>query len=406
MRNNILFIAAFIVLIGFFVYATNIQHSHSLNKNFYPLTEVDVFETSTMQTPVIENLDSILPNSRLLKDSEILDEAELLLSMNDAQQIQDGLIVLNIMAERNNSRANSLLAELYDKGIRVEKNQDLALKFYEKSALSGLENANIYLFNHYLDAEDMTVAHLQNALTWFTRASNAGNNPIADYALAHIYSQGLGVDVDMDKAIKFYQRAADENFVLSYEHLGNLYLLEENDPKKISEALLLFQRAANEDIPTAQYKLGYMYAEGLGVKQDYETARFWYQRAANHNLLEAHIALGLIYENGLSIDKDNALAYNHYRIAAEAGSITGQNSIARSFERGIGVEKDLERAIYWYSQAAEQKDGNAEYNLGRIFEEYKEVANIDVAKFWYEKAAESNISEAKKALSRLQDSDE
>ena len=406
MRNRILFIVAFFVLIGFFIYATNIQTRPAVNNSVY-LVKSDIASTAMSdskktQVETVQDLDSYLPNSQLLKDFEIIDEAELLLSMEDPQQISDGLAILKIMAERKNGRANYLLAELFENGIRVDADSDKALKYYEQAALAGVENANIYLFNYYLDTEEMTEEHLSNALAWFLQASAKGNNPIADYALAHIYSEGLGVDVDMDKATEYYQKAADENFVLAYERLGNLYLLEEDDPKKISKAVMLFQRAANEDIPTAQFKLGYMYSEGLGVKQDYETARFWYHRAANHKLIEAYTALGLIYENALGVEKDNQMAYDYYRKAAEAGNITGQNAVARAFERGIGVEKDIDRASFWYSKAAEQGDLNAAYNLGRIFEEYEEMRNIDIAKFWYKKAAEANVLEAEKALNRLE----
>lgn len=406
MKNSILFTVAFLIVIGFFIYATNMQTRPALNNTVYLVkTDVATKAASVNGEPVeknIKSLDDYLPNSQLLKDFEIIDEAELLLSMDDAQQISDGLMILKIMADRKSGRANYILAELYAKGIRVDASSEEALKYYKQAALLGVEDANIYLFNYYLDADEMTEEHLNNALSWFLEASRVGNNPIADYALAHIYSKGLGVEVDIVEATKYYKKAADENFVLAYEPLANLYLVEKDDPKKISDALMLFQRAANEDIPTAQFKLGYMYAEGLGVKQDYDTVRFWYQRAANHKLIEAYMALGLIYENALGTEKDNQIAYDYYRKAAEAGSILGQNAVARAFERGIGVDKDIDRASFWYSQAAEQGDSNAAYNLGRIFEEYDEMRNLDIAKFWYQKAADANILEAKQALSRLE----
>lgn len=348
-----------------------------------------------------QQLDSILPNSDQLRDSEILEEAELLLAAQDAQSIENGLLVLNIMSERNNARANYILAQLHEKGLKVEQDSEKSLSLYEASALNSFEDANIYLFNHYLDNDDMSDAHLKAALAWFMKASSEGNNPIAEYALAHMYEKGLGVAVDVAQATQHYQKSANENFVLAYEPLGNLYLQSINDPKKISDAVLLFQRAANADIASAQYTLGYMYETALGVKQDYETAKFWYQRAANNQFIKANVALGLLYENGLGREKDNLTAYDYYRIAAEAGDPVAQNAIARAFERGLGVDKDLDRAIFWYGESAKQKDANAEYNLGRIFEEYDAVYNLDEAISWYKRASDSNVSEAKSALKRL-----
>lgn len=407
MRNSIIFVVAFIGLIAFFIYATNLA-DHDKAESMRAINSVSVFEPSAVNKNVSvktasdnQQLDDVLPNSAQLKDFEILEEAELLLTSQDAQHVKNGLLVLNIMSERNNARANYILAQLYERGIKVPQDSVKSLSFYKRSALNGFEDANIYLFNHYLDNNDMNNEHLQNALAWFTEASKQANNPIAEYALAHMYAKGLGVPADINQAVAYYQTAANENFALAYEPLGDYYLQFSDDPKKVGDALLLFQRAANEDIPSAQYKLGYMYESALGVKQDYETAKFWYRRAANNQFMKANIALGLLYENGLGADKDNLKAYDYYRIAAEASDPVAQNAVARAFERGMGVDQDLERAIFWYGEAAKQNDPNAEYNLGRIFEEYESVRDLDEAKAWYERAVNSNVSEAKNALNRL-----
>lgn len=392
---------AFGGLIAFFIYATNLSDGGRADQmRRISASSIQIIETSP-ETLSAKSLNDVLPNSGQLKDSEVLEEAELLLASNDAEQFNNGLLVLNELSARENSRASYILAQLYENGIRVPKDLDKALALYQKAALSGSEDANIYVFNHYLDNDNMDADHLKEALYWFMQAASYANNPIADYGLAHIYAKGLGVSVDEQKAVEYYQKAASENFVLAYEPLGDFYLQSSDDPKKISDALLLFQRAANEDIASAQYKLGYMYEAGLGAKQDYETARFWYKKASSNHFMKANIALGLMYANGFGIDKDNVQAYEFYRVAAEAGDPVAQSSIARAFERGLGVDQDLERAIFWYAEAAKQNDGYAEYNLGRIFEEYESVRNLDDAKAWYARAANSNISEAKNALNRL-----
>lgn len=408
MRNRIIFVVTFIGLIAFFIYATNLVD----HNNAGSIREITAPRSVATSNPADEPsskdvlaqkqaLDKILPNSEQLRDFEILEEAELLLASQEAQSVENGLLVLKIMSERNNARANYILAQLYEKGIKVAVDSKKSLSLYEKSALNGYEDANIYLFNHYLDNDDMSETHLKEAFAWFTKASDQIKNPIAEYALAHMYEKGLGIAVDVEQAMNHYQKAANENFVLAYEPLGDFYLQSMDDPKKISDAVLLFQRAANEDMASAQYKLGYMYESALGVKQDYETAKFWYQRAANNQFTKANIALGLLYENGLGREKDNLKAYEYYRIAAQAGNSVAQNAVARAFERGLGVDQDLDRAIFWYGESAKQKDPNAEYNLGRIFEEYESVRNLDDAIAWYQRASESNVSEAKVALKRL-----
>lgn len=405
MRNNIIIVVAFIGLITFFMYATNISNYDRADRSrILGATEQLDQQANAKAVEVgrnIQHLNEILPNADQLKDFEILEEAELLLASQDSQSINNGLSILNILSQENNGHAAYTLAQLYEKGLKVDQNLEKSLALYKQSALDGYEDANIYLFNHYLDHDDMNSEHLKATLSWFTEASENDDNPIADYALAHMYSRGLGVTVDHEQAIVYYQKAANANFVLAYEPLGYYYLQSTDEPSKVKQALLLFQRAANEDIDSAQYQLGAMYASGIGVKQDYETAKFWYEKAANHRFLIANIALGQLYENGLGVDKDNLKAYNYYRVAAESGDEEGQNLVARAFERGLGVDQDIERAIFWYGESAKRKNAYAEYNLGRIFEEYDVVRNLDEAKFWYEKAADSGIPEAKQALQRL-----
>ncbi|GAA5096735.1 SEL1-like repeat protein [Wohlfahrtiimonas larvae] len=405
MRNSVIFVVAFIGLVAFFIYATNISNDSTANHmRMLNSTDSEVEKPKEVLVKSTVNqlsLDSILPNSDQLKDSEILEEAELLLASGNDQDIKNALSILNIMSERDNARADYLLAQLYEHGIKVSQDMGKSLALYKQSAMNGFEDANIYLFNYYLDHDDMNAEHLKNALEWFVQAADHGHNPIAEYALAHMYTKGLGVAKNIDQAIVHYQNAADQNFILAYEPLGDYYLQYGDNSKKITDAFLLFQRAANEDFASAQYKLGHMYERGMGVKQDYETARFWYDKARHNQFIQANVALGLLYENGLGVSKDNMKAYEYYRNAAEAGNVDAQNSVARAFERGLGVDQDLERAIFWYKEAAKQKDSYAEYNLGRIFEEYESVRNLDEAEAWYKEAANANISEAKQALNRL-----
>ncbi|MBS7827784.1 SEL1-like repeat protein [Wohlfahrtiimonas chitiniclastica] len=401
MRNSTLLIGAYAGIAGFFLYMT--LHNDGGEQDYLSdivLTKANDAPLSEMPMATHLVVDEIDVLDVSLSDDEWIDEAEVMLASNDPSEIARGLGILNRLAKDNQPRANELLAIMYDQGIRLPKDATKAFDHYERAALHGSENANIYLFNHYLDHPTPSDQHYQKARDWFIKATEFQRNPIADYGLAYMYEVGLGVPVDLNQALKYYQNAADENFPLAYERLGNLYL-QENDRTRISEALLLFQRAANEDMPSAQYKLGYLYEEGLGTKQDYETAQFWYQKAANNQFPLAEVALGRLYEHGFGVEKDNRRAYDYYRSAAEAGNIEAQNCVARAFERGIGVDKDLERAIYWYGEAAQKNDSNAQYNLGRIFEEYPEVRNLDEAKAWYQKAVKANVTEAQTALERL-----
>lgn len=428
MKKNILFVSLYMGIAGLFLYQT-VGHD---NAKDYPIDiigytpEKSVGKVKSPQKELVEGANSspqgsinnskedvvpnikngersianILPNVEELNKNEIIDEAELLLASRNGQKISDGLFILDSLASENDPRANYLLGQLYEKGIRVKEDASKAFEHYKTAALNGSDDANIFMFNYYLDSELTTKEHYESALKWFDEASKIKRNPIAYYGLAYMYEIGLGVEADQVKAIEYYKESSQNNFILAHERLADLYL-STNDAKSIEAALFLFQRAANADIPSAQFKLGYMYEEGLGTRQDYETARFWYQKAANHDLSMAFVALGNLYAKGNGVAIDNEKAYDYYRTAAEQSNVIAQSAVARAFERGIGVDKSLDRAFFWYTKAAEQNDTIAQYNLGRILEEYEEIRNLTEAKKWYEIAEKAGFAEAKVALERL-----
>ena len=80
MKNSILFTVAFLIVIGFFIYATNMQTRPALNNTVYLVkTDVATKAASVNAEPVeknIKSLDDYLPNSQLLKDFEIVDDFE------------------------------------------------------------------------------------------------------------------------------------------------------------------------------------------------------------------------------------------------------------------------------------------------------------------------------------------
>ena len=52
--------------------------------------------------------------------------------------------------------------------------------------------------------------------------------------------------------------------------------VEQSDEKAVE----WWQKAAEQGFASAQYKLGYMYYHGYGIEESYEKAVEWYQKAA------------------------------------------------------------------------------------------------------------------------------
>ena len=101
--------------------------------------------------------------------------------------------------------------------------------------------------------------------------------------LGQMYANGWGVTQDVDEAVKWFRKSAEQ---------GNL---------------------------TAQLSLANMYIEGRGVtKDDYEAVR-WIRKAAEQGDASAQNCLGLMYQNGRGVTKDDDEAVKWFRKAAAQG---------------------------------------------------------------------------------------
>ena len=70
------------------------------------------------------------------------------------------------------------------------------------------------------------------------------------------------------------------------------------------EAVKWFRKAAEQNYAEAQYILGVCYEQGEGVAKDQVEAVKWYRKAAEQNDAEAQYNLGICYERGDGVAED------------------------------------------------------------------------------------------------------
>ena len=58
-------------------------------------------------------------------------------------------------------------------------------------------------------------------------------------------------------------------------------------PRDDAQAVRWYRKAADQDYPPAQYSLGVMYANGRGVPRDDSHAMTWYRKAAEQGYVPA-----------------------------------------------------------------------------------------------------------------------
>ncbi len=145
-------------------------------------------------------------------------------------------------SEQGDSRSQFMLGRIYERGLGVDRNPLVAMKWYRLSAGKG--------------------------------------HAVAQYTLAMMHRRGL------DPATRPRSGAMGVGGVVATpsQRLGIGYM----------EALKWFELAADQGLADAQYNLGLMYATGNGIPADFIAAHLWWSVAVDYGSEEARRKLVLL----------------------------------------------------------------------------------------------------------------
>jgi TPR repeat protein len=188
---------------------------------------------------------------------------------------------------------------------------------------------------------------LIETVKWYKKAAEQ-NYALAESGLSHLYLDGEGVAKDVTEAGRWLQKAAEHGHAVSQFTLA--LVLEQQG--KFAEAAVWHRKAAEQDLANAQNALGFYYDQGKGVSQDYKQAARWYRKAADNGDANAQSNLGTLYTQGNGVDRDYKEAARLFRLSADQGWAAGQANLAGLYITGQGVPRDLVSAYMWCSLAA------------------------------------------------------
>lgn len=147
------------------------------------------------------------------------------------------------------------------------------------------------------------VAEYNWAATWMEQPEYNESNLIYIEDLEVIAEQGnaaalylLGVfhsgsneeeQVDIDLALKYYEKAVQQNFLPAINNLADKYENGTGVSKNLKIAFEFYSVAADQEIAASQYSLGLFYLKGLYVEKDDELARQWLKKAEKNGWFPA-----------------------------------------------------------------------------------------------------------------------
>ena len=319
-------------------------------------------------------------------------EAESLFLQGKFQECFDALRVL--VKDENDGRAQFLLSLFYFYGILVPEDNDQFGEYIDRAADAA--EALAFLFMIFPRESSKEKIEAFRDLMKLLRDLAKEKDPFAMHQIGMMYERGLGVKADMEKALSWFERAADLGLVMAMVEAGKLYSNEDLPFYDARKAYVWYLKGAGLGYHEAELHLGDCYYVGFGVEEDVEKAEICFQRAADHGSHEACDALGTIYVLGDGAEPDFDKARKYFEMGAFAGDANCCYKLGDCYFYGRGTEVDLDSAKEWYERAWDLGSAAAAASLGMLHiihasdsndEEYEKEQELGFQ--WVQKAADA-----------------
>lgn len=243
-----------------------------------------------------------------------------------------------------------LLAEYYEKGGGVPKDESRAASLYRKGCDLHDSVSCYNLGVMYIEGRGVPRSNPRAVSLFEKVCATPDMVGMGCSNLAFMYLDGLGVAKDEARAAALFKRGCDEGEALSCVNLGTLYRdgrgVEENAVRAVA---LLRSACERPGLGPRDWAgcgaLAYMYANGLGIARDEARATALHEKACNEGDPRSCGELGFRYHHGRGVPRDAARAVAFYKRACDAGDGYGCGSLGMMYRHGQGIPKDEVRAL-------------------------------------------------------------
>ncbi|EXX60336.1 uncharacterized protein OCT59_011511 [Rhizophagus irregularis] len=203
-----------------------------------------------------------------------------------------------------------------------------------------------------------TDVNKEKAVELYQKAAGLGHS-VAQYNLACIYKEGKVVYRDNEKVFNLLKKSSEGEYLNAINMLGECYHKEIGTDIDKEKAFELYQKAANLGHSVAQYNLARMYRNGDGVDKDNDKAFEFATKSAEGKNLNGINLLGIFYSKGVGTSVDKQRAFELYKTASDLGHKSAKSNLAILYKKGEGTEQDYEKAAELYKQLYSEGYSNA-----------------------------------------------
>ncbi|MBS1757029.1 MAG: sel1 repeat family protein [Bacteroidetes bacterium] len=230
-------------------------------------------------------------------------------------------------ADKGSYDCSFYLGRMYQIGLGIEKNVDIARKYLERAALGGnmeawaKNNLGIY----YQDVKDY-----KTALKFYNLSASLGFG-LAYTNIGWLNYNGHGVPQDYQKAFDNFKNGetyndVKQNYALG---LGHCYSLGRGTSIDYNKGIFYYKIASNLGIGRASGRIGQMYELGQGVTQNFDSAIYYYQKGSQNDGWSAN-ELAFFYGNNLTFKNyDSVIKYS--KLAISMNENWGYNNLAWAY---------------------------------------------------------------------------
>lgn len=255
------------------------------------------------------------------------------------------------------------LGRCYERGLGTDTDFDFALDWYKRAADMGSVEA-MYKYGRLLGKRDGPTAC---SFGWFMNAAKQGHAEAMN-EIGRCYGEGVGfVGKDPAKAFEWYKKAAEAGSIRATHNLAICYRFGLGVERDLDEALRLYHAAYDGGHSEAAYDLGLCYEHGILVGKDEAKSRAYYAEAVKRGGLDRAF-LGRCYLEGLGVEKDTNRGKD--LLFGDLSSKNGRAAyiLGRAYLNGKeGINRDESNAVHFLKRAADAGHADAIHLIGRCY---------------------------------------
>ena len=317
--------------------------------------------------------------------------------------------------------AYNFLGGTYMNDEETESNERKAVHYFQKAIELGNTNA-MFRISYYLhNGKGGLQVDIPREIELLTEASKRGNHQ-ATYRLGLLFEDNeSGMAQNLELSVKYFQLAADNGILAAINKMGELYLFGEVIPANLTKAISCFTAASEQGYGKASYWLGRLHTDGIGqlekdtqkamnyyrkaIEQGYEEAREWMEQLQKNLVDETITDIEIPQDKSdeeLYKDAKNALEKAQFKTAYAYFSYLTQRNHAESFNElgdmyfyGRGMAINQAKALELYKKAAALDSVYGFFNVGFLYwNGPEEIQDPEQALQYLKKAAQMGYTYA------------